>query len=280
MLGYHYPTTPFEPFWGFPTATIDWCEENYLFSPYIAELVNSTTNFGFILLACHHIYSTIKNKHGLLYIFISIGFASVGIGSFMFHSTLWYEHQMMDELPMVWVTAIPFGYIYGWGKTEPYHTLWNVGNFISTCIFTYVYIFIFRDPSFHQVYYGLLNFLLIYKTYKVTQEVIIDKNARIKQYKLLTLAFSLFIFGFLIWNLDNAFCKTIIGWRREYLGWPLGFLLEGHGWWHLFTGLGIYYFIVYNMILSTYMKGKNDEYEVVRYYGILVEVRLKKSKND
>ena len=24
-------------FWGYPTSTLDWCEENYAVSPYIAE---------------------------------------------------------------------------------------------------------------------------------------------------------------------------------------------------------------------------------------------------
>lgn len=58
---------------------------------------------------------------------------------------------------------------------------------------------------------------------------------------------------------------------------PLGILLEGHGWWHVFTGLGIYYFVLYNMILTTYMRGEADQYEIVRY-GFLVEVRRKRVK--
>ncbi|TID17623.1 hypothetical protein CANINC_003989 [Pichia inconspicua] len=110
-MAFSYPKTGYTPFWGPPTATIDWCEENYLFSPYVAEIVNAFTNVGFVLLAVHHIYSALKNKVGPLYLFISLGFATVGLGSFLFHSTLLYEHQLMDELPMVWTTAIPFGYI-------------------------------------------------------------------------------------------------------------------------------------------------------------------------
>lgn len=278
MIGFSYPEIGFEPYWGPPSATIDWCEENYLFTPYIAELINSLTNIGFILLAIHHIYSTFKNKHGLLYIFISLGFASVGIGSFMFHSTLWYEHQLMDELPMVWVTAIPFGYIWGWNKPEPYHLIWNIGTLLITSLFTYIYIFIYRNPIFHQVFYAILNFGVIYKTIKTIQLVIPDEKVRKNQYKLLIFAFSLFIFGFFIWNLDNLFCQYLINWRHNYLGWPLGFLIEGHGWWHVFTGLGIYYFILYNMILSTYMRNEGDKYQVVRH-GFLVEVRRKKEKN-
>lgn len=277
MIGFPYPETSYNPFWGPPTATIDWCEENYLFNPYIAEVVNSLTNIGFILLAVHHIYSTFKYGHGWLYIFISLGFASVGVGSFMFHSTLWYEHQLMDELPMVWVTAIPFGYIWGWNKPQPWNLIWNVGAFLMTSIFTYIYIFVYRNPVFHQVFYAFLNFAVIYKTIKTIQQTVSDQPSRRFLYKLLLFSFSLFGFGFLIWNLDNIFCSTIRYWRRSYLGLPLGILLEGHGWWHLFTGLGIYYFIIYNMILSTYMRGEGDQY-VIKRRGFLVEVQKKHFK--
>lgn len=46
--------------------------------------------------------------------------------------------------------------------------------------------------------------------------------------------------GFLIWNIDNAFCGQIRQWRRQ-LGLPWGALLEGHAWWHLMTGVGTYF---------------------------------------
>ncbi|GMM47605.1 alkaline dihydroceramidase [Pichia kluyveri] len=269
---FNYPTESFEPFWGPPTATIDWCEENYLFTPYIAEVINAFTNVFFVLLALHHIYSTFKNNHGVLYIFISIGFASVGIGSFMFHSTLHYEHQLMDELPMVWVTAIPFGYIWGWDKPQPWNFIWNCGTLLLTSIFTYTYIFIYRNPAFHQIFYAALNFGVIYKSIKTMNRVIPDKEIRHRQFKLLGFSFSLFAFGFLIWNLDNVYCSNLISWRRNYLGWPFGIILEGHGWWHIFTGLGIYYFIIYNMINSVYMRGEGNKYTIKRF-GFLVEVQ-------
>ena len=48
---------------------------------------------------------------------------------------------------------------------------------------------------------------------------------------------SVFLGGFAIWNLDNAHCSRLRGWRRD-VGLPWGVILEGHGWWHLMTGYG------------------------------------------
>ncbi|ODV87548.1 hypothetical protein CANARDRAFT_97527 [[Candida] arabinofermentans NRRL YB-2248] len=264
-------------YWGPVTATIDWCEENYILSPYIAEVVNSFTNFIFLLLGAHHLYSTIKNKFGYLYIFISIGFAAVGLGSFLFHMTLLYEYQLMDELPMVYVTALPFGYIFAWNSSKKLKWIWGLGTFITTLLFTYIYIFIYRNPEFHQFFYALLNFGLIYKTFNVANEKVTDLKAKKQIYKILILAFSLFAFGFLIWNLDFVFCPNLIFIRRNHLGLPFGILTEGHGWWHIFTGFGIYYFILYNQLLCTWMHDMQDQYELV-WFGIFAEVRLKKDK--
>lgn len=37
----------------------------------------------------------------------------------------------------------------------------------------------------------------------------------------------IFLTGFAIWNLDNIYCSDLRRWR-EKVGYPLGFLLEGH----------------------------------------------------
>lgn len=49
----------------------------------------------------------------------------------------------------------------------------------------------------------------------------------------------IFISGFIIWNIDTAICGQLTAVKRT-IGMPWSFLLELHGWWHLFTGLGAY----------------------------------------
>ncbi len=43
--------------------------------------------------------------------------------------------------------------------------------------------------------------------------------------------------GFFIWNMDNIFCHSLVA-ARNYIQLPWAVLLEGHGWWHILTGIG------------------------------------------
>lgn len=44
---------------------------------------------------------------------------------------------------------------------------------------------------------------------------------------------AIFATGFVIWNIDNAFCSTLTGWKIA-IGWPAAFFLEG------LLGVGVY----------------------------------------
>ncbi|KAG0649544.1 Alkaline ceramidase [Hyphodiscus hymeniophilus] len=70
---------------------------------------------------------------------------------------------------------------------------------------------------------------------------------------------SIFLGGFAIWGLDRVFCSTIRRWRHD-IGLPWGILLEGHGWWHIMTGIGSYFYIVWAIWLRLCLSEKQDEY--------------------
>ena len=42
---------PFDPagYWGLPTSTIDWCEQNYAVTPYVAEFFNTVSSLAMVL---------------------------------------------------------------------------------------------------------------------------------------------------------------------------------------------------------------------------------------
>lgn len=88
-------------------STIDWCEKNYITSEYIAEYWNTMTGLfliisGVIFYNRHinlintnnkHIKQNFKNIYNLLIL--------VGIGTMLFHGTLLYPFQLLDEIPMI-----------------------------------------------------------------------------------------------------------------------------------------------------------------------------------
>ncbi|KAI9319021.1 ceramidase [Dichotomocladium elegans] len=94
-------------YWGPVTSSVDWCEENYAHSYYIAEFWNTVSSLAMVLLgglgvALHH--QSLGWQLSMSYVLIVV----VGIGSVLFHATLQFQNQMWDEVPMVWTACYLF----------------------------------------------------------------------------------------------------------------------------------------------------------------------------
>lgn len=82
----------------FGPSSINWCELDYVYSEYIAEYWNTWTG---LFLCASSIYALIKNfGHKTLY-YSNFLLFMVGIGTMMFHGTLIYIWQLLDEIPMM-----------------------------------------------------------------------------------------------------------------------------------------------------------------------------------
>ena len=86
-------------YWGPPSSTLNWCETNYEVSHYIAEFWNTFTNLGMIITAIYGIQQSRKQGIEPRYVNSFIGLLLIGIGSWMFHMTLRFEMQLLDEVP-------------------------------------------------------------------------------------------------------------------------------------------------------------------------------------
>lgn len=89
-----------------------------------------------------------------------------------------------------------------------------------------------------------------------------DKEILRIMWSMIGVGLSVFLGGFAIWGLDNVYCSKLRSWRHE-IGLPWGILLEGHGWWHLMTGYGAYFYIVWGIWLRHCLNGRQDEFEMV-----------------
>lgn len=275
---YADPRTVIE-YWGTPTATIDWCEENYVVLRYVAEFINTTTNLIFMFFAVFAILRLYQNQFEWRFIVGNCGFLLVGVGLWLFHMTLLYEYQLLDELPMLYATCVPFWSILSKGFSKKGEIWAAIGVLSLAATMTIIYIII-RDPTFHQACYAFLNIVIIWKLYMFIGTCVDSSKYQkeVSQMKGLMLkGVSLFLFGWFLWNLDIHLCLQITALKR-FVGMPLGFLLEGHGWWHFFTGLGVYYYDIYLEYLRLFELGVQDNYQLTTRFWILPDIETKHTK--
>lgn len=263
-----YPPEQDNGFWGTPTSTIDWCEENYVVSSYIAEALNTTTNAMFIVLASFAIFHAYKNKLEPRFVFTAFGFLLVGVGSWLFHMTLRYQFQLLDELPMIYATCIPFWSVFSEFKTKRQSLGVALFIFMAANLLTAIYLY-FKDPTIHQAGYGFLNVVIILKSIFLTKEYVHDKVAKKQLFRVMVFGVSMFLLGYFLWNLDIHLCSLVRAKRRDW-GMPYGFVLEGHGWWHIFTGTGVYFYLVYEEYLRCFLQGTNEFYKFKWIYCLPV----------
>lgn len=258
--------------WGNVTSTLDWCEANYQFSYHVAEVVNAYSNLLFIGLAMLGMYHIQSQSLPTRYLIAYIGFAIVGIGSFFFHSTLWIEAQLADELPMIYLVGHTLFLLldkeHGFNLSLKSVRILSIETLLALG-FTWSYCNIIRSPVYHQI---VFTALIMANTIQATKRYSEMKGKLPPHFKdfiirnILTGGF-LFLFGFLIWNLDNNFCGPLTSWKVA-IGWPAAFLLEGHGWWHLLSGLGTYLMFVGLHLITLCVKDDHRGYTTASLFGL------------
>lgn len=191
-----------EGYWGEPTSTLDWCEENYVVTPYIAEFWNTISNAVMIVPAlAGAVYSW---RIGLepRFIVLNLALFVVGIGSWLFHMTLKYEMQLLDELPMIYGTAALIYTLHNCASGLKEASLVGAAVPVSYCVTVSIAYITMRKPILHQAFYGALVFLLIYKSIEACK-----REPKIVPY--VVTSFSLYLIGFILWNFENHFCSTV-----------------------------------------------------------------------
>jgi hypothetical protein len=162
-------------------STIDWCESNYLLSTYIAEYWNTLT--GIFLIASGIVFyknnsEWIKYNKTKSFTNICNILVFVGIGTMLFHGTLYYPFQLMDELPMI---LLSLEYIYLLLSLETTHNAFHINDIINLSnIPTFIYIMlpVITLSYFINHWLQILTFHITLKLCEVTILVILYKLSR------------------------------------------------------------------------------------------------------
>jgi hypothetical protein len=210
----------------YESSSIDWCEDNYVYSNYIAEFYNSISNIPYILFYFLGLYSfkkmKCKRKDRLLY----GGLLFTGISSFYFHATLSLYGQLLDEFSIILLltNVLLVTYKRGW---------------VRLLIQTYVII-----HCILMIYFPFINIPVLFSVGFLIWREYRNKNIMAQKHIWKNTEFYFFI-AMICWFLDKFFCDYVK-------------FLNLHAFWHIFSAIGSYY----GLMIVIYLKYENNIYMI------------------
>lgn len=238
----------------FGKSSIDWCEKNYIYSNYIAEFFNTITGLALCLSSLIFYNFYIKNVRGYNKYIYNANFwlFIVGVGTILFHGTLLYIFQLLDEVPMLLITTeyIKLNIKIG-EQLNLQNNIFNHAKLFVKARFLIIPSIIYS----YYIYPQLQSITFIgFFTYSVTlvffQIKYIQENLHLKESYILNnflkkrftknttytiedlyiynkITICLFISSLIIWVGDSIFCKYF----EEF---------KLHALWHILTSIAIY----------------------------------------
>ncbi|KAJ5041302.1 uncharacterized protein L3040_005848 [Drepanopeziza brunnea f. sp. 'multigermtubi'] len=254
VFSWAYPAHAHQGHWGLVDSQHNFCEEDYILTPYIAELINTLTNLTYLLYAYHGIKNNANRKDAVLRNLSYLGIAAVGLGSAVFHATMKSWTQWCDDLSMLVAVATVLHRVCTFDKSLSTTVISGVAITAGMTAFS-AWHCITDETVMHSVLFAIMIVLVGQKTRMVITQRVSDPAVAKEVRKLALWGGIIFISGFGIWNIDNAICSSLTRWKRA-IGMPWSFVLELHGWWHIFTGAGAYIFIALVEYLTSEKAGQ------------------------
>lgn len=231
---------------------MDWCEENYLVSQFIAEFWNTLSNLIIVGLAIQGFLVAKRGRLGGGHLVAQLVFASIGLGSWMFHMTLSYEYQLLDELPMLYLTLVMF-YNLSWDLIS---RIWLIPLLISYGFLVTLAYLGLKEPLFFLSLFAAQSLLVLLLSYYRYSQL----SDRADLAALVYAGFKTYLLASLLWVVDNEFCAELRSWRR--LG---GVFLQFHAGWHCFSGYACYCFL----LASMFWRRKLQQLEDAPKHGLI-----------
>ncbi|KAL2071737.1 hypothetical protein VTL71DRAFT_12972 [Oculimacula yallundae] len=254
-LSWPYRGHSHTPYWGDANAQANFCEEDYIITPYIAEFINTLTNIMYLVYAFYGIKNNVNRKDAVLRNLPYLGIAAVGFGSAIFHATMKNYTQWCDDLSMLVAVATVMHRVLTFDKSLS-TTVISGTVFAGVMTAFSIWHCVSDELIMHNVLFASMIAVVGIKTRAIISTRVEDRAVAKEVRKLATWGGVIFISGFGIWNIDNAICSSLTTWKRS-IGMPWSFVLELHGWWHIFTGAGAYIFIALVEYLTSEEAGQS-----------------------
>jgi dihydroceramidase len=173
--------------------------------------------------------------------FMAFSLIGVGVCSFAFHATMRQIPQYSDDLSMLLLAGALLHPVYAANGTPAVRRLIAVTLIAIIGSVAVIYV---RDGNLliHTFAFIALITFLWPRTLWLVYHTGSSKEERRRMMGHFTWAAVSIIVGFALWNVDLEYCFDLRA-AREWLGTPLAWVLELHGWWHILTALAASHFI-------------------------------------
>ena len=228
-------------YWAPQTSNVNWCEEDYVVTRYIAEFWNSVSSLGIVANGLYGLWSHPGCESRFKAAFLCI--VVVGFGSFGFHATLLRSLQLMDELPMVWGNHV-FIYILLCmndlpGTARPWLP-WGLLALATAMTVAIVKLDTETQDVFLLCYGGGATWITV-QSFRLNAKYNAEAVNVLQEMSYLS-----YLGGLLVWLVDRNFCPQV---RQLYL----------HSFWHFGAGCGTYSVTVLWVWLRHRAQGKHAE---------------------
>lgn len=240
----------FDPvgFWGLPSATVDWCEQNYAVSPYVCEFFNTVSSLAMIIAGSLGLVrgrwaadSRVRVAYGLL--------ALVGLGSIAFHATLRFEFQLLDELPMLYLVTWMAYLLVETGPSP------HLGSWFPALLVTYVLIAtlsaaLTRGGVQFAIFHVTFGFLELCCLARVAWLALRPENGAVR--RIFWLGLGCYGLGIVVWFADLRACP-LLSVTLPSLGIPNP---QFHAWWHVLVSVG--FFLLLRVVAADRSRRRSD----------------------
>ncbi|KAB5554877.1 ceramidase [Coniochaeta sp. 2T2.1] len=219
-------------YWSPSTSIANFCEEDYAITKYIAEFINSISNFAYIYFALRHTGWNLRCLDQM-----SGSLLMVGLCSLLYHVTLRQGAQYSDDVSMLFLAGALLQRLFCSARAPSGTRVITVAIYAAIGTMSAIYMssgsLLVHVSMFAAMLLliGLRTLYLINAAHPASMQ---EKMGYIRKFGGVC---AYLVVAFFLWNIDFKYCHELRR-LRTMAGLPWAWVLELHGWWHILTAVG------------------------------------------